>query len=62
MLQVKTRAQYDTRFLTRCLLGVDTQIDKLKASFHNIESQIKDIRLKALSSKELSIQEVREKL
>jgi hypothetical protein len=40
-------------------LDVDAQINKLKASFLNIENQIKEIRLKALSNKELSIQEVK---
>lgn len=39
-------------------LGVDTHIKQLKKTFLNLENQLKEIRLKALSSKELSIQEV----
>lgn len=39
-------------------LGLDTQINTLKASFLEVESQLKDIRLKALSDQELSTIEV----
>lgn len=41
------------------VLGLDTQLAALKSSFLQIENQLRDIRLKALGSKELSVTEVR---
>jgi hypothetical protein len=44
--------------LTGKNLGLDAQLATLKSSFLQIEDQLRDIRLKALGSKELSITEV----
>jgi hypothetical protein len=54
---------FDAYFVKRheinILAGLDTRIATLKSCFLDIESQLRDIRLKALGSKELSVQEVK---
>jgi hypothetical protein len=39
-------------------IELDTQVARLKASFLEIESQLKSIRLKALGNREISVKEV----